>query len=86
MSKVLQELFDALNPTENEYASCYIYFVLFCTQLMITNLTRFNQNLAGMKPMFQVEAMLSAPEILLAPAATEVYKLCMQSVRDCVEG
>ncbi|PIK48528.1 putative dynein heavy chain 10, axonemal isoform X3 [Apostichopus japonicus] len=54
--------------------------------LMITNLTRFNQNLAGMKPMFQVEAMLSAPEILLAPAATEVYKLCMQSVRDCVEG
>lgn len=31
-----------------------------------------------------MEAILSSPEIVLHPSATEVYKLLEQSLRDCV--
>nr|XP_054773560.1 dynein axonemal heavy chain 10-like [Lytechinus pictus] len=56
------------------------------TRMVIRNLSEFNQDLVTNKPLFQIEAMLSAPEIILAPAANEIYKLTMQCVRDLVEG
>ena len=37
-------------------------------------------------PLFQVETLLAAPDVILHPAANEVYKLTLQCVRDCVEG
>ncbi len=56
------------------------------TKLITRNMTEFNNAVTSNKPLFQIDAMLSAPEIILAPAANEIYKLTMQSVRDCVEG
>ncbi|XP_072163343.1 dynein axonemal heavy chain 10-like [Diadema setosum] len=56
------------------------------TKMVLKNLTEFSAALVADKPLFQIEAMLSAPEIILAPAANEIYKLSMQCVRDCVEG
>ncbi|XP_041455872.1 dynein heavy chain 10, axonemal-like [Lytechinus variegatus] len=56
------------------------------TRMVIRNLSEFNHDLVTNKPLFQIEAMLSAPEIILAPAANEIYKLTMQCVRDLVEG
>ena len=41
--------------------------------------------LMGSTPLFQIDAILSAPEIVLHPKNSEVYRLLMQSVRDCVE-
>ena len=38
------------------------------------------------KPLFQVETLLAAPDVVLHPATNEVYKLTLQCVRDCVEG
>ena len=49
-------------------------------------MSEFNTAVTSNKPLFQIDAMLTAPEIILAPAANEIYKLTMQSVRDCVEG
>ena len=45
----------------------------------------FNTALLGNTPLFQIETILSAPEIMLHPKSNEVYKLIMQCVRDCVE-
>lgn len=39
----------------------------------------------GNTPLFQIETILSAPEIVLHPKNSEVYKLIMQCVRDTVE-
>lgn len=39
----------------------------------------------GSTPLFQIETVLSAPEIVLQPKSNEVYKLVMHCVRDCVE-
>ncbi|XP_070572584.1 dynein axonemal heavy chain 10-like isoform X2 [Ptychodera flava] len=56
------------------------------TKLISRNLAAFSDAITSEKPLFQIEAMLSAPEIILSPAANEIYKLLMQCVRDCVEG
>lgn len=54
---------------------------------MVTkNLQQFNQQLHARQPLFMIETVLSAPEIVLSPPANEIYKLIMQSVRDMVEG
>lgn len=54
---------------------------------MVTrNLQLFNGQLQSKQPLFQIETVLSAPEIVLSPPANEIYKLIMQSVRDMVEG
>ena len=54
---------------------------------MVTkNLQQFNQQLHAHQPFFQIETVLSAPEIVLSPPANEIYKLIMQCVRDMVEG
>ena len=46
----------------------------------------FNAKVVANSPLFQVETLLAAPDVVLHPAANEVYKLTLQSVRDCVEG
>ena len=54
---------------------------------MVTkNLQLFQSQLQSHQAMFQIETVLSAPEIVLSPPAGEIYKLIMQSVRDMVEG
>ncbi|CAL8343019.1 unnamed protein product [Lota lota] len=55
-------------------------------QMVLRNLQLFNKALMGNTPLFQIETILSAPEILLQPKSNEVYKLIMNCVRNCVDG
>ncbi|XP_071945421.1 dynein axonemal heavy chain 10-like [Antedon mediterranea] len=55
------------------------------TSLIMRSLNEFNTAVSSNNLIFQIEAMLSAPEIILTPAVNEIYKLSMQSVRDCVD-
>ncbi|XP_060580911.1 dynein axonemal heavy chain 10-like isoform X1 [Ruditapes philippinarum] len=54
-------------------------------KLVLNNLKRFEIALRSEKPLFQVETLLAAPDVVLHPQANEVYKLTLQCVRDCVE-
>jgi dynein heavy chain len=54
--------------------------------LIVENLKTFNTAVTSDKPLFQVETLLAAPDVVLHPAANEIYKLTLQCVRDCVEG
>ncbi|NXD77117.1 DYH10 protein, partial [Halcyon senegalensis] len=60
-----------------------IYQVL--TQLIVKNLQAFNAAVLANVPLFQTEAVLSVPEIILQPDASEIDKMIAQSIRDCVE-
>ncbi|NXT33611.1 DYH10 protein, partial [Pelecanoides urinatrix] len=60
-----------------------IYQVL--TQLIVKNLKAFNAAVLANVPLFQTEAILSVPEIILQPNASEIDKMTAQCIRDCVE-
>ncbi|NWH36707.1 DYH10 protein, partial [Chloropsis hardwickii] len=60
-----------------------IYQVL--TQLIVKNLQAFNATVLANVPLLQIEAVLSVPEITLQPNASEIEKMTMQSIQDCVE-
>ncbi|NXJ42346.1 DYH10 protein, partial [Ciconia maguari] len=60
-----------------------IYQVL--TQLIVKNLQAFNAVVLANVPLFQTEAILSVPEIILQPNAGEIDKMTAQCIRDCVE-
>uniref|UniRef100_A0A8B9QA73 Dynein axonemal heavy chain 10 n=1 Tax=Apteryx owenii TaxID=8824 RepID=A0A8B9QA73_APTOW len=60
-----------------------IYQVL--TQLILKNLQAFNASIVANVPLFQTETILSAPEIILQPNASEIDKMTVQCIRDCVE-
>ncbi|XP_040982062.1 LOW QUALITY PROTEIN: dynein heavy chain 10, axonemal [Aquila chrysaetos chrysaetos] len=60
-----------------------IYQVL--TQLIVKNLQAFNAAVLANVPLFQTEAILSIPEIILQPNASEIDKMTVQCIRDCVE-
>uniref|UniRef100_I3N0B0 Dynein axonemal heavy chain 10 n=1 Tax=Ictidomys tridecemlineatus TaxID=43179 RepID=I3N0B0_ICTTR len=49
------------------------------------NLQSFNSLVLGNIPLFQVETILTAPEIILHPNTNEIDKLCVNCVRNCVE-
>jgi len=50
------------------------------------NLKHFDATICGNRPLFQIDTLLAAPDVVLNPAANDVYKMALQSVRDCVEG
>ncbi|KAM4616801.1 dynein axonemal heavy chain 10 [Polymixia lowei] len=54
-------------------------------KMVLRNIQAFSMALMGNTPLFQIETILSAPEILLQPKSNEVYKLIMRCVRNCVE-
>ncbi|NXF67054.1 DYH10 protein, partial [Ciccaba nigrolineata] len=60
-----------------------IYQVL--TQLIVKNLQAFNAAVLTNVPLFQTEAILSVPEIILQPNASEIDKMTVQCIQDCVE-
>ncbi|XP_006149290.1 dynein heavy chain 10, axonemal [Tupaia chinensis] len=66
-----------------EYWENRIYEVL--TKLILKNLHSFNSLILGNVPLFQTETILTAPEIILHPNANEIDKMCVHSVRNCVE-
>lgn len=49
------------------------------------NLQSFNTLVLGNAPLFQVETILTAPEIVLHPNVTEINKMCVHCIRSCVE-
>ena len=54
--------------------------------MILENLKSFSQALCANQPLFQIETLLAAPDVIFHPSASEVYKLILQCVRDCVEG
>uniref|UniRef100_A0A8C6BPZ6 Dynein axonemal heavy chain 10 n=1 Tax=Monodon monoceros TaxID=40151 RepID=A0A8C6BPZ6_MONMO len=66
-----------------EYWENRIYEVL--TKLILKNLQSFNSLILGNVPLFQTETILTAPEIILHPSASEIDKMCVHCVRSCVE-
>ncbi|NXH21068.1 DYH10 protein, partial [Bucco capensis] len=60
-----------------------IYQVL--TQLIVKNLQAFNAAVLANVPLFQTEAVLSVPEIILQPNASEIENMIAQCIQDCVE-
>lgn len=56
----------------------------FCF-VFIRNIQTFNGALAESNPLFQIDAILSAPKIGFQPLRNEIYWLIMQCVKDCVE-
>jgi dynein heavy chain len=70
-------------------ASYYLYWErrVFdsLSTMMYKNLEMFYSRLRKDSPLFVVDAILSAPEIITSPQAKELYKLITQCVRDGVE-
>ncbi|XP_004753142.1 dynein axonemal heavy chain 10 isoform X1 [Mustela putorius furo] len=66
-----------------EYWERKIYEVL--TKLILKNLQSFNSLILGNVPLFQTDTILTAPEIILHPNASEIDKMCVHCVRNCVE-
>lgn len=61
----------------------------FVTSLLLTftfrNIQTFNTALMGNTALFRVDALLSAPKIVLQPPSSEIYWLIMHCIRDYVE-
>ncbi|NXU12127.1 DYH10 protein, partial [Pardalotus punctatus] len=70
-------------------ASYYAYWenriYQMLTQLIVKNLRAFNAAVLANIPMLQIEAVLSVSEITLQPNASEIEKMTVQSIQDCVE-
>ena len=54
--------------------------------MVVNNLKYYGALLQSGKLLFTVEALLSAPEIVLHPHANELYKLMTTVMRDMVDG
>ncbi|NWT67000.1 DYH10 protein, partial [Prunella himalayana] len=70
-------------------ASYYAYWenriYQMLTQLIVKNLQAFNATVLANVPVLQIEVVLSVPEITLQPNASEIEKMAVQSIQDCVE-
>ncbi|NWX18280.1 DYH10 protein, partial [Aegotheles bennettii] len=74
------------SPKLNSYYAYWenrIYRVL--TQLIVKNLQAFNAAVLANVPLLQIEAILSAPEIILQPNSSEIEKMAAQCIQECVE-
>lgn len=75
--------------THGPKANFYLYvfhFGFFLSRFVTRNLEEFNESInQSSKPMFQVDAILSAPEIVMKPTETEVYNIVIHSVKDFLE-
>ncbi|NXG46545.1 DYH10 protein, partial [Psilopogon haemacephalus] len=60
-----------------------IYQVL--TELIVKNLQAFNAAVLANVPLFQTEAILSAPDLMLQPNASEIDEMTAQCILDCIE-
>ncbi|KAL8575820.1 hypothetical protein ACOMHN_014825 [Nucella lapillus] len=55
------------------------------TKLILVNLNKMNKAVTAEKPLFQIDALLAVPDIILNPPTNEIFKLTLQCVRDTVE-
>ncbi|XP_015260407.1 PREDICTED: dynein heavy chain 10, axonemal [Cyprinodon variegatus] len=54
-------------------------------KMVLRSLKEFDVALMGKTPLFQIDAILSVPEIELQPQSNKIYSLIMQSIRECIE-
>ncbi|XP_069379878.1 dynein axonemal heavy chain 10 isoform X1 [Paralichthys olivaceus] len=54
-------------------------------KMVMRSIQAFNMALMGSTTLFQIDAILSSPKIVLQPQSNEIYWLIMQCIRDCVE-
>lgn len=54
-------------------------------QLTTRNLDDFCKLLTGVEPIFQVDAVLNSPDIVMRPTANEIYNIVVHSVKDFLE-
>jgi hypothetical protein len=52
---------------------------------VVKNLKHFDDLLFGKVALFQVDTALAIPDVVLCPAATDVYNYILSSVRDFLE-
>ncbi|XP_058491324.1 dynein axonemal heavy chain 10 [Solea solea] len=79
--------------TSSGKATCMTHYYTYWERKVLDSLVKmalrsiqaFNNALMGSTELFQVDAILSAPKIVLQPQSKEIYWLLMQCVRDCVE-
>lgn len=55
------------------------------TTMVIKNLVAFSRAINQDKPLFQVDGLLSNPDVMLQPSVNDIFKLTVQSIRDAVE-
>jgi hypothetical protein len=53
--------------------------------LVVKNLKHFNDLLFGKAALFQVDTALAIPDVVLCPAANDLYNCILSSVRDFLE-
>ncbi|XP_052562272.1 dynein axonemal heavy chain 10 isoform X4 [Culex pipiens pallens] len=66
------------NHWEKHVFSCF-------TRFATRNLERFAHDLLQERPLFEVDATLAVPEILMKPSAAEVYGIAINSVTDFLQ-
>ncbi|KAM5191717.1 dynein axonemal heavy chain 10 [Mantella aurantiaca] len=74
------------NPKMAQYYAYWegkVYNTL--TKMVLKNFQAFNAAIIGKTPLFQVETILSAPEIILHPNFNEIFKLIAQCYKGCLE-
>ena len=70
------------------YVRTYVHINMFIfLQMVNSNLANLAYRMLGSSvPLFTVETLLSAPEVVLHPPANELCKLMTQAMREVVEG
>ncbi|KAG9487629.1 hypothetical protein GDO78_007442 [Eleutherodactylus coqui] len=74
------------NPQMAQYYAFWenkVYTTL--TKMVIKNFQAVNAAIVAHVPLFEVETILSAPEIILHPNFNEIFKLIMQCYKGCLE-
>ncbi|XP_043967273.1 dynein axonemal heavy chain 10 [Gambusia affinis] len=54
-------------------------------KMVVRSIKELDMALLGKTPLFQIDAILSAPKIVSQPQSNEIYWVIMQSIRDCIE-
>jgi dynein heavy chain len=57
----------------------------FIRRMVVNNLRNFNDLLLGKVSLFQVETSLAVPEVVLLPAANDIYNSILRSIREFLE-
>ncbi|XP_075256614.1 dynein axonemal heavy chain 10-like [Convolutriloba macropyga] len=55
------------------------------TKMVMNNLRKFTRHLMGAKPLFQVDATLVLPELVLSPTQNDAIKQVQNNMRDCLD-
>ena len=53
--------------------------------LILANLRQFLSRLSGDAPLFAVTMLLATPDVVVSPLTNDIYKMVINSVRDCIE-